>query len=51
MVKGLDIFKKYFEQYPDNYVIFGNSLKTVITETKKKAMMNGSIIDSKNQRT
>lgn len=23
MVVGLDIFKKYFEQYPDNYIIIG----------------------------
>ncbi len=25
MVRGLDIFKKYFEQYPDNYVIIGGT--------------------------
>jgi hypothetical protein len=25
MVRGLDIFKKYFEQYPNNYVIIGGT--------------------------
>jgi hypothetical protein len=25
MVRGLDIFKKYFEAYPNNYVIIGGT--------------------------
>ena len=25
MVRGLDIFKKYFEEYPNNYVIIGGT--------------------------
>ncbi len=25
MVRGLDIFKKYFEQYTENYVIIGGT--------------------------
>lgn len=30
MVRGLDIFKKYFEQYPDNYVIIGGTACDII---------------------
>ena len=30
MVTGLDIFKKYFEQYPDNYVIIGGTACDII---------------------
>lgn len=30
MVKGLDIFKKYFEQYPQNYVIIGGTACDII---------------------
>ena len=32
MVKGLDIFKKYFEQYPDNYVIIGGTACDIIID-------------------
>lgn len=32
MVRGLDIFKKYFEQYPDNYVIIGGTACDIIIE-------------------
>jgi hypothetical protein len=30
MVIGLDIFKKYFEQYPDNYIIIGGTACDII---------------------
>jgi hypothetical protein len=30
MVRGLDIFKRYFEQYPDNYVIIGGTACDII---------------------
>jgi hypothetical protein len=30
MVRGLDIFKKYFEAYPDNYVIIGGTACDII---------------------
>ena len=30
MVVGLDIFKKYFEQYPDNYIIMGGTACDII---------------------
>ena len=30
MVVGLDIFKKYFEQYPDNYIIIGGTACDII---------------------
>lgn len=30
MVRGLEIFKKYFEQYPDNYVIIGGTACDII---------------------
>jgi len=33
MVRGLDIFKTYFEQYPNNYVIIGGSACDVIIES------------------
>ena len=32
MVRGLDVFKKYFEQYPDNYVIIGGTACDIIIE-------------------
>lgn len=32
MVKGLDIFKKYFEAYPDNYVIIGGTACDMIID-------------------
>ena len=32
MVRGLDIFKKYFEQYTDNYVIIGGTACDIIIE-------------------
>ncbi|NVO03160.1 MAG: hypothetical protein HXX09_10725 [Bacteroidetes bacterium] len=32
MVRGLDIFKKYFEQFPDNYVIIGGTACDIIIE-------------------
>jgi len=32
MVRGLDIFKKYFEQYPDNYVIIGGTACDIIID-------------------
>ncbi len=32
MVRGLDIFKKYFEAYPDNYVIIGGTACDIIIE-------------------
>lgn len=32
MVKGLDVFKKYFEAYPDNYVIIGGTACDLIIE-------------------
>ncbi|MBK8586662.1 MAG: hypothetical protein IPN88_15045 [Bacteroidetes bacterium] len=32
MVKGLDVFKKYFEEYPDNYVIIGGTACDIILE-------------------
>lgn len=30
MVRGLDVFTKYFEQYPDNYVIIGGTACDII---------------------
>ena len=30
MVVGIDIFKKYFEQYPDNYIIIGGTACDII---------------------
>ena len=32
MVRGLDIFKKYFEQYPDNYIIIGGTACDIIID-------------------
>jgi len=32
MVRGLDIFKKYFEEYPDNYVIIGGTACDIIID-------------------
>lgn len=32
MVRGLDMFKKYFEQYPDNYVIIGGTACDIIID-------------------
>ncbi len=32
MVRGLDVFKKYFNGYPDNYVIIGGTACDIITE-------------------
>lgn len=32
MVRGLDIFKQYFEAYPDNYVIIGGTACDIIIE-------------------
>jgi hypothetical protein len=32
MVRGLDIFKKYFEEYPDNYVIIGGTACDLIID-------------------
>jgi hypothetical protein len=32
MVRGLDIFKKYFEAYPDNYVIIGGTACDLIID-------------------
>jgi hypothetical protein len=32
LVRGLDIFKKYFEQYPDNYVIIGGTACDIIID-------------------
>jgi hypothetical protein len=32
MVRGLDVFKKYFEQYPDNYIIIGGTACDIIIE-------------------
>jgi len=32
MVRGLDIFKKYFEAYPDNYLIIGGAARDIIIE-------------------
>jgi len=32
MVRGLDIFKKYFEQHPDNYVIIGGTACDIIID-------------------
>jgi len=32
MVRGLDIFKKYFEAYPDNYVIIGGTACDLILD-------------------
>lgn len=32
MVRGLDIFKQYFEQYPNNYVIIGGSACDIIID-------------------
>ncbi|MBL0031030.1 MAG: hypothetical protein IPP27_02205 [Bacteroidetes bacterium] len=30
MVKGLDVFKKYFEEFPDNYVVIGGTACDII---------------------
>ena len=30
MVRGIDVFTKYFEQYPDNYVIIGGTACDII---------------------
>ena len=30
MVVGLDVFKKYFEQFPDNYIIIGGTACDII---------------------
>jgi hypothetical protein len=32
MIIGLDIFKKYFEAYPDNYLIIGGTARDIIIE-------------------
>ncbi len=32
MVKGLELFKKYFEQYPGNYVIIGGTACDIIID-------------------
>lgn len=32
MVRGLDIFKKYFEQHPGNYVIIGGTACDIIID-------------------
>ncbi len=32
MVRGLDTFKKYFEDYPDNYVIIGGTACDLIID-------------------
>ena len=32
MVRGLNIFKKYFEQYPENYVIIGGTACDIILD-------------------
>lgn len=32
MVRGLDIFKKYFEQYPGNYVIIGGTACDILLD-------------------
>lgn len=40
MVRGLAIFKEYFEQYPDNYVIIGGTAR----------IENGSKVDAKHLR-
>ena len=32
MVRGLDIFKKYFEAYPDNYIIIGGTACDLILD-------------------
>lgn len=32
MVRGLDVFKKYFEQYPENYVIIGGTACDIIID-------------------
>ena len=32
MVKGLDVFKKYFEEFPDNYVVIGGTACDIILE-------------------
>jgi hypothetical protein len=32
MVRGLDIFKKYFEQYPNNYIIIGGTACEIIID-------------------
>ena len=32
MVRGLDIFKKYFEEYPDNYIIIGGTACDLILD-------------------
>lgn len=32
MIPGLDIFKKYFEAYPDNYLIIGGTARDIIIE-------------------
>jgi hypothetical protein len=35
MVRGLDIFKKYFEQYPNNYVIIGGTACDMFPEPQR----------------
>ena len=32
MVVGLDVFKKYFEQFPDNYIIIGGTACDIIID-------------------
>ena len=32
MVRGLDVFKKYFEAFPDNYIVIGGTACDVIIE-------------------
>lgn len=32
MVRGIDIFKRYFEKYPDNYVIIGGTACDILME-------------------
>ena len=32
MVKGLDVFKKYFEEFPDNYVVIGGTACDIILQ-------------------
>lgn len=32
MVKGITVFKKYFEEYPDNYTIIGGTACDILME-------------------
>lgn len=32
MVKGITVFKKYFEEYPDNYIIIGGTACDILME-------------------